>query len=76
MNGPRPRCMGGSSCVLLNGSCLGHGRSAMVQGLLLRRNLNLASQEGPRWGREILGSPWDWQATQDTSSRRRAKDRV
>jgi hypothetical protein len=52
-----------SLCVLPNGPRLGPRRSATAQSLL-RRNLNLASREGPCRGDEILGMYWGRQAIQ------------
>jgi hypothetical protein len=39
------------------------GWPAMVQSLLLCKNLNLTSWEGPRQREEILELSWNWQAT-------------
>jgi hypothetical protein len=51
-------------------------RSAMAHRVVFfTADLDLASQEGPHWGGEILGVSWRRQATQDACSRCRAEER-
>jgi hypothetical protein len=59
-----------------DGPRMGLRRSAIAQRVFFfAADLDLASREGPRRGGEIVGCVRRRQATQDASSRRRAKER-